>query len=39
MNPEINSYIASCPPQGQEQLNNLRNFILQEVPQAEEVIS
>ena len=39
MNPEINSYIASCPPQGQEQLNNLRKFILQEVPKAEEVIS
>jgi uncharacterized protein YdhG (YjbR/CyaY superfamily) len=39
MNPEITSYIASCPPQGQKQLNNLLNFILQEVPQAEEVIS
>ena len=39
MNPEISSYIASCPTQSKEHLNNLRNFILQEVPQAEEVIS
>ena len=39
MNPEITCYIASCPPQAQELLNNLRRFILQEVPQAEEVIS
>ncbi len=39
MNPQITTYIASCPPQAQEHLNNLRNFILQEVPQAEEVIS
>lgn len=39
MNPEITSYIAACPIQTQEQLKNLRNFILQEVPQAEEVIS
>ena len=39
MNPQISSYIASCPPQSQEHLKNLRSFILQEVPQAEEVIS
>ena len=39
MNPEINSYIASCPIQSQGNLNNLRKFILQEVPKAEEVIS
>lgn len=39
MNPEITSYIAACPIQAQYHLNNLRNFILQEVPQAEEVIS
>jgi uncharacterized protein YdhG (YjbR/CyaY superfamily) len=36
---EITSYIDSCPPQSQEQLKNLRNFILQEFPQLEEVIS
>ncbi len=39
MNPEITSYIASCPIQSQGNLNNLRKFILQEVPKAEEVIS
>jgi uncharacterized protein YdhG (YjbR/CyaY superfamily) len=39
MNPEITAYVASCPIQAQEQLKNLRKFILQEVPQAEEVIS
>ena len=39
MNPQVTSYILSCHPQSQEHLNNLRNFILQEVPQAEEVIS
>jgi len=39
MNPEITSYILSCPPQAQEQLNKLRDFILKEVPQAQEVIS
>jgi uncharacterized protein YdhG (YjbR/CyaY superfamily) len=39
MNPEITSYIAACPIQAQQQLKNIRNFILQEVPQAEEVIS
>jgi uncharacterized protein YdhG (YjbR/CyaY superfamily) len=39
MNQEITSYIASCPTQSHELLNKLRNFILQEVPQAEEVIS
>lgn len=39
MNPEITCYIASCPTQSQELLNNLRRFILEEVPQAEEVIS
>ena len=39
MNPEITSYITSCPPIAQQQLKNLRSFILQEVPQAEEVIS
>ena len=39
MNPQITIYIASCPQQTQVHLNNLRNFILEEVPQAEEVIS
>lgn len=36
---EITSYIDSCPPQSQEHLKKLRNFILQEFPQLEEVIS
>jgi uncharacterized protein YdhG (YjbR/CyaY superfamily) len=39
MNPQITSYIAACPSQTHELLNKLRSFILQEVPQAEEVIS
>ena len=39
MNTEINTYILSCPTQAQEKLNKLRDFIIQEVPQAEEVIS
>ena len=39
MNTEINAYILACPSQAQEKLYKLRDFIIQEVPQAEEVIS
>ena len=39
MNTEINTYILSCPTQAQEKLKKLRDFIIQEVPKAEEVIS
>lgn len=39
MNTEINAYILACPSQAQEKLYKLSEFIIQEVPQAEEVIS